>query len=238
MNELKVFDNAEFGQVRTTIEGGSILFCGADVAKALGYERPTKAVQDHCRDVLKRDITDSLGRTQSAGFIHEGDVYRLIMRSNLPAAEKFEHWVFDEVLPTIRKNGMWASDELLNNPDVLLEVVTRLKAESDARKALEAQNAEMVPKVEYYDTLVARDAMTCLRDTAKLLSVSETKFIAEMLAKKFLYRDQKGRLTPYAEKNRGYFHVKEYTSKTSKATGIQTLVTVKGREHFAKLFAS
>lgn len=237
MNELTVFNNAEFGQVRTTIEGESILLCGADIAKALGYSNPSKALGDHCKGVTKRYTPTSSG-TQEMSFIPEGDVYRLIVRSNLPAAEKFEKWVFDEVLPTIRKHGMWAREELLNNPDVLLEVVTRLKAETDARKALEAQNAEMVPKVEYYDTLVARDAVTCIRETAKLLEISEKKFIDTMLRLKFLYRDQKGRLAPYADKNRGYFKVKEYTSTTSKATGIQTLVTVKGREHFAKLFAS
>lgn len=113
-----------------------------------------------------------------------------------------------------------------------------IEALKTSQAALEAKNAELAPKGEYYDTLVDRNSLTCLRETAKLLSISEKKFIDQMLAKKFLYRDQKGRLTPYADKNRGYFQVKEYTSKTSKATGIQTMVTVKGREHFAKLFAS
>ena len=130
-----------------------------------------------------------------------------------------------------------------NSPELVMARALQMANKSietlkSSQAALEAQNATLVPKGEYYDALVERDAMTCLRDTAKLLSITETKFIAMLLAKKFLYRDQKGRLTPYADKNRGYFKVKEYTSKTSKATGIQTLVTVKGREHFAKLLAS
>lgn len=240
MNELKVFDNAEFGQVRTTIDGDTILFCGSDVAKALGYTKPSDAVAQHCRSTVKRGIPHPQNPEKMIDmlFIPEGDVYRLIVRSNLPAAEKFEHWLFDEVLPSIRKNGMWASEELLSNPDVLLEVVTRLKAESDARKALEAKNAALLPKGEYYDTFVERDALTSLRDTAKLLSVKEHKFIDALIDKKYLYRDQKRALAPYAKKNAGFFEVKQYASKTSTATGIQTMVTVKGREHFAKLFAS
>lgn len=237
MNELTVFDNAEFGQVRTTIEGESILFCGADIAKALGYSNPSKALGDHCKGVTKRYTPTNSG-TQEMSFIPEGDVYRLIVRSNLPAAEKFERWVFEEVLPTIRKHGMWAREELLSNPDVLLEIVTKLKAETDARKALEAKNAALEPKAECYDTLVDRGDTTCLRDAARLLNVKEREFISQLLDKKYIYRDQKRQLRPYAKKNDGYFTVKKYASQTSNKTGIQTLITFKGMEHFAKLFAS
>lgn len=107
MNELKVFTNEQFGQVRTLEENGNILFCGSDVAKSLGYSNPRKAMLDHCQKdgVTIRDAIDKCGRTQQVKFINEGNLYRLIAHSKLPSAEKFEHWVFDEVLPTIRKTG-------------------------------------------------------------------------------------------------------------------------------------
>lgn len=107
MNELmQVFENSDFGEVRILEEDGRMLFCGNDVAKCLGYARPSKAVLDHCKGVLKRD-TLTKGGVQSLKFIPEGDVYRLICNSKLPNAEQFESWVFDEVLPTIRKTGFY-----------------------------------------------------------------------------------------------------------------------------------
>jgi anti-repressor protein len=114
----------------------------------------------------------------------------------------------------------------------------RIEDLQTARAELVEQNAALLPKGEYYDTFVERDTLTGLRDTAKLLNVKEHKFIDALIEKKYLYRDQKRALAPYAKKNAGFFEVKQYASKTSKATGIQTMVTVKGREHFAKLFAS
>ena len=235
MNELQVFNNEQFGSVRTISEDGTVLFCGSDVAKALGYSRPNEAVGDHCKGTVKRR-TPTSGGWQEMSFIPEGDVYRLIVRSNLPAAEKFEKWVFEEVLPSIRKHGMWAKDELLNNPDALLEVVTKLKEEHDARKALEAQNAALLPKGEYYDALVDRNLCTSFRDTAKLIGIGERAFIFALLDDKYIYRDQNGRLSPYAKSNNGYFEVKEFTR--CEHAGLQTLVTVKGREHFMRLYGN
>jgi len=239
MNELQTFTNDQFGSVRIKEINGEPWFVAADVCKALDISNPTDAVNRLDEDEKALVSIEGLSRGNDTGnVVSEPGLYSMVLGSRKPEAKAFKRWITHEVIPSIRKHGMWAREELLSNPDVLLEVVTRLKAESDARKALEAKNAELAPKGEYYDALVDRNALTCLRETAKLLSISEKKFIDQMLAKKFLYRDQKGRLTPYADKNRGYFQVKEYTSKTSKATGIQTMVTVKGREHFAKLFAS
>lgn len=110
MNNLQTFTNAAFGSVRVLYEEGKPLFCGADACKALGYRNHRKAMNDHCRGVTKRYLTDNLGRRQEANFLPEGDLYRLITHSKLPSAEKFEHWVFDEVLPAIRKNGMYGAD--------------------------------------------------------------------------------------------------------------------------------
>lgn len=107
MNELQIFNSGEFGEIRTIEIDGKPYFVGADVAKALGYKDTVNALKQHCRGVVKHHLTDSLGRNQEASFITEGDLYRLIMKSKLPSAEKFEAWVMDEVLPTIRKTGSY-----------------------------------------------------------------------------------------------------------------------------------
>lgn len=126
MNELKIFENAEFGSIRTLEENGKVLFCGNDIAKPLGYAIPSKAINTHCKGVSKMEVSTN-GGIQQMLFITEGDVYRLITHSKLPSAEKFEKWVFDEVLPSIRKHGMYATDELLNNPDLAIKAFTALK---------------------------------------------------------------------------------------------------------------
>ena len=109
MTNIKIFENEEFGKVRTVEEDGKVLFCASDVAKALGYARPNDAVAAHCRATAKRSTLIS-GKMQEINFIPEGDVYRLITRSKLPSAEKFESWVFDEVLPAIRKTGGYVNN--------------------------------------------------------------------------------------------------------------------------------
>lgn len=112
-NEIEIFENEEFGKIRTTEIDDKVLFCGSDVAKALGYSNTRDALSRHCKDVVKCDTLTN-GGVQSLGFISEGDVYRLIMHSKLPSAEKFEYWVFDNVLPTIRKTGGYiANSELM-----------------------------------------------------------------------------------------------------------------------------
>lgn len=106
MNKLQIFNSGEFGEIRTIEIDGKPYFVGTDVAKALGYSNPRKAILDHCKGVTKRDTPTSSG-IQSMSYINEGDLYRLIMKSKLPSAEKFESWVMDEVLPTIRKTGSY-----------------------------------------------------------------------------------------------------------------------------------
>ena len=119
-NEIKIFENEEFGSVRTIEIDGKPYFCGNDVAGALGYVEKAKAIRTHCKGVSKMDIPTN-GGVQTMSFIPEGDIYRLIIRSKLPSAEKFERWIFDEVLPSIRKHGAYATgttiDNIINNPD-------------------------------------------------------------------------------------------------------------------------
>lgn len=252
MNELQIFNNPKFGDVRTIKENGQVLFCGSDVAKALGYARPNDAIAQHCRSTVKRRIGVQTG-TKADGtpaiqevemtFIPEGDIYRLAARSKLPGADEFERWIFDEVLPSIRKNGAYMTPETLqaaiSNPDYLLQVVTALKNETDKRKALEITNASLAvdleiarPKAEYFDELAARNTLTNFRETAKELGVGPKKFTEFLLRHKYIYRDDRGKLMPYERKNTGYFEVKECFNEKTQWSGTQTLITPKGREAF------
>ena len=149
MNELKVFSNPDFGEVRTLEENGEVLFCGTDVAKALGYSNPRDALARHCRCVVKRDVPhpQTPDKKLEMIFIHEGDVYRLIARSKLPSAERFERWVFDEVLPSIRKHGAYMTPETLEaamlNPHFVRKLCDQLIESQGKCKELEATNSAL-----------------------------------------------------------------------------------------------
>lgn len=208
-NKIEIFKNEQFGEVRTILEGEKVLFCAADVAKALGYTNPNKAVNDHCRAITKRSTPIS-GKVQSINFIPEGDVYRLIIRSKLPAAEKFELWVFDEVIPTIRKTGGYMTDSLLERiqkePAVIVEFAQALILEKNRVKALE-----------------------CELNTAKELKIPERKFVQFLLKEKYLFRSPSGQLLPYnKDSNAGLFIVRDFV--TFCYTGSQTYFTPKGKE--------
>ena len=255
MNDLQIFNSPEFGEVRTLEEDGAVLFCGADVARALGYKDTTNAMKQHCRGVVKRHLGVQTGvkadgqpavRNMETNFIPESDLYRLVFSSKLPSAERFTDWVTQEVLPSVRKHGAYMTPETLQaailNPDYLLQVVTALKSETDKRKALEADNSRLVvenqilqPKAEYFDDLADRNALTSFRETAKLLGIKPKRFTDFLLDRKYIYRDKKGKLMPVENRNRGYFEVKETMNEKTQWSGTQTLVTLKGREYFLKL---
>ncbi|MDO5576539.1 MAG: BRO family protein [Fibrobacter sp.] len=133
MNELKIFENKEFGKVRTVENEGKTLFCGNDVAKSLGYANPAKAIIDHCKGVTVLE-TPSKGGIQKTKFITEGDVYRLITHSKLPSAEKFETWVFDEVLPSIRKTGSYGNNNLESAFNLMAKAFDRLTAITESQE--------------------------------------------------------------------------------------------------------
>lgn len=249
MNELKVFSNPDFGEVRTLEENGEVLFCGTDVAKALGYSKPHNALTAHCRCALKRGVPhpQTPDKKLEMIFIHEGDVYRLIARSKLPSAERFERWVFDEVLPSIRKHGAYMTPETLEaamlNPhfvrklcDQLIESQGKCKELEATNSALTVENQIMAPKASYFDQLVDRNTLTNFRETAKALNVAPKAFVSFLLEKKYIYRDKKGKLLPYENRNEGLFEVKECYNEKTQWGGTQTLVTPKGREAFRLLY--
>lgn len=173
---LQVFENHNFGTIRTFDIDQKIYFCGRDVATALGYQNPAKALKDHCRGVtIRYPIIDALGRAQEARFITEGDLYRLIASSKLPAAQAFESWIFDEVLPSIRKHGLYAIDDLLTNDDFLERAIVALRSERLARLEAEQALAEARPKISYHDIVLQSPSLLTVTEIAKDYGLSAKK---------------------------------------------------------------
>ncbi len=238
-NGIQIFENPEFGEVRTMLdEKCDVLFCATDVAKALGYSNPNKAVLDHCRGITKRD-TPTSSAIQQINYIFEPDVYRLIVKSKLPAAEKFEVWLFEEVLPAIRKHGMYFTKDtvadIFNDPYKFKTAMEGFLAEFEKNKKLEKELAVAKPKVEYYDRLIDTDTLVNFRNAAKELEIKPSLYIQVLLAKGYLYRSTKGNLYPYQQfVEGGLFQIKEFFRNNY--AGTYTLLTPRGREHFMKLF--
>lgn len=169
---IKIFNNAEFGEVRIFDKNGEPWFVGRDVCNILGYANPRKAIIDHIDTEDKTDgvtIRDSIGREQNPILINESGLYSLILSSKLPNAKRFKHWVTSEILPSIRKHGMYATDELINNPDVFIQVLQELKAERERKAALEAQAEADRPKIIFADAVAASHNSILIGDLAKLI---------------------------------------------------------------------
>ena len=149
MNGIQIFNNDEFGEVRILKEDGNFYFVASDVAKKLGYVNSSKAVNDHCKGVTKR-YTLTKGGNQELNFIPESDVYRLIVHSKLPAAERFEKWVFDEVLPSIRKTGSY--NKPMSELEILQHSINQLVEQERKLKAIEAQQGEQVKRLDIIDS--------------------------------------------------------------------------------------
>ena len=205
MNQMEIFKNPEFGSIRVIEENGKYLFCGTDVAAALGYSNPRDAIIRHCRYVVKRDAPhpQSPDRKISMTFIPEGDLYRLIVHSKLPSAEQFERWVFDEVLPTIRKHGAYLTKEKLweiaTSPEALMKLCSDLLAEREANISLRKENAQLEGKAAFYDLFIDLKHSTNLRTTAKELDVPERRFVRFLIERRFVYRTASGNVLPYAQ---------------------------------------
>lgn len=174
MNELQIFNSPEFGDIRTVEIDGKPYFVGADVAKALGYKDTVNALKQHCRGVVKHHLTDSLGRNQEASFIPEGDLYRLIMKSKLPSAEKFESWVMDEILPSIRKNGGYIlGQETLTDEELMAKaILVAQKKIAERDKIIEKQRLKIEadkPKTIFADAVSTSHTSILIGDLAKLI---------------------------------------------------------------------
>lgn len=238
MNELKIFHYQD-KQIRTVEKDGEPWWVLKDVCEVLEISNPTvTASRLDSDEVTKFDLGGLSGVTN---IINESGLYNVILRSDKPQAKPFRKWVTNEVLPSIRKTGGYmAGQEQLSPSELMakaLMVAQKTLAERDARiSALTVENQIMAPKAEYFDDLVDRNLLTSFRETAKQLEVKEKSFIAFLLEKKFIYRDKKGKLMPYAEKNNGLFEVKECFNEKTQWSGTQTMITPKGRETFRLLY--
>ena len=244
--KMTVFQNDDFGEIRTFLIKDTPWFVGKDVAMALGYSDANKAIAMHVDDddKLNDKTASSLGQ-RGGWLINESGLYSLVMSSKLPAARKFKKWVTSEVLPSIRKNGGYlAGQEELSPQELMAKAILvaqktledrekRIAALSKENEKLEAKNAEMAPKAAYFDDLVETNLLTNIRDTAKELGISQKVFVEFLMTRRYLYRDSHGQLRPYAIVNKGLFKLKEYTS--GRWSGVQTLITPKGRETFRLL---
>lgn len=249
MQKMQMFESPEFGQVRTLTENGEVLFCGNDVAKALGYARPKDAIAAHLKGAVKRRLLSNGGK-QEFVFIPEPDLYRLIFGSKLPTAEKFTDWVTKEILPAIRKTGVYLTDEALEaailNPDTIIKLALELKAERNMRQDLELQIAADAPKVALAEAIVTSPDSILIGDLAKILcqnglDIGQNRLFSWLRLNGYLCRrrGESYNLPTQKAMEMGLFEVKETTvihnsgltkvMKTPKVTGL-------GQQYFVNLF--
>ena len=238
MNNIQIFDNEEFGRVRTTEIDGKPFFSAKDVAEALGYSNPRKAILDHCKGVTKRD-TLTAGGQQAVNFIPEGDIYRLIIRSQLPSAERFESWVFDEVIPEIRKTGGYQL------PQTYAEALRALADKAEQNEKLRIENERMKPKEIFADAVAASKTSILIGELAKLITqngyeIGQTRMFKYLREHGYLIKDGSSKNMPMQRYvQQGLFEIKESNvqnpdgsvriTKTTKVTG-------KGQQYFINKF--
>ncbi len=246
MNGLQIF-TYNGNEVRTVQKDGEPWWVLKDVCEVLGiskYRDTAARLEDDEREPIR---VDTLGGAQEMLCVNESGLYNVIIRSDKPEAKPFRKWVTSEVLPSIRRHGAYMTPETLEaailNPDLLIRLCTALKDEQDKNKALQAANSTlavdnqiMKPKADYFDEIVDRSLLTNFRETAKQLQIKEKEFIRFLLDRKYIYRDKKGKIQPYADKNSGLFEVKEFVNEKTGFSSTQTLITPKGRETFRLLF--
>lgn len=243
--QVKVFNNEQFGSVRIIEEDGRVLFCGVDVAKALGYTNPRKAVRDHTKGGTFRS-SPTAGGMQDMSFIPEGDVYRLITHSKLPSAERFEHWVFDEVLPTLRQTGSY----VLQRPDSYMiddpiERAKRWIEEAQERLALQAKVEADAPKVLFADAVATSKDSCLIGQLAKVLrqngyNIGQNRLFDYLRSEGYLCKSGENRNMPTQRSiDAGWFEVKEGTLYNFDGTVRITRtpkVTNKGQIYFVNKF--
>lgn len=251
MNQVQIFSKPEFGQVRTIKIDGKIHFIAVDIAKALGYTNPNKAINDHCRWVTKRDVPhpQSATKTIEVNVIPEGDIYRLVANSELPGAEKFESWIFDDVLPSIRKHGAYMTEntleKALTSPDFLIQLATKLKEEQQVRIEAENQIERDKPKVIFAEAFEVSNSSILVGELAKILrqngiNIGQNRLFERLRKDGYLgNRGEYYNIPTQKSMDLGLFEIKTRTinnpdgstrvTKTSKVTG-------KGQIYFVNKF--
>lgn len=205
---LTLFTHPDFGNLRTIVDGDTIYVCAKDAAAALGYANTNDAIKRHCKGVVKRYPLETSGGTQEFAFIYEGDLYRLIASSKLPAAQQFESWVFDEVLPSIRRHGLYVTDRLIEeirtNPHAIMAMLQAYIEEKERSEKLLADNYQQAqlllearPKVTYYDMVLQSESLLTTTEIAKDYGLSARK-LNKLLADLGVQFKQSGRWFLYA----------------------------------------
>ena len=240
MNDLQIFRNQEFGEIRTTIVNSKPFLCLVDICKILELGQASRVKARLNKDgVTTSKVIDALGREQQATFIDESNLYKVIFQSRKPEAEKFTEWVTSEVLPSIRKNGMYATNELLDNPDLAIRVFEQLKQEREEKRELQLQNTqqrqligELKPKADYTDRILKSKSTMTATAIAKDYGMSAIEFNKILHDLKIQYK-QSGQWFLYEKYQRcGYTHSKttEYIrSDGSVGSSLNTEWTQKGR---------
>lgn len=244
MNELMIFESEQFGNIRAIEKEGQPWFVAADVCRALEITNVGNALarldDDEKGSIRLTDVTPN-GGNPNLSIVNEPGLYSMTLGSRKPEAKAFKRWITHEVLPSIRKHGGYLAGSGQLSPEELMAqallVARRTLDEREARiSALTVENQIMQPKAAYFDELVDRNLLTSFRDTAKALGVGPKSFVDFLLDRKYIYRDKKGKLTPYEDKNDGLFEVKECFNEKTQWSGVQTMVTPKGRETFRLLY--
>ena len=253
MSNIKIFENPEFGSIRTVEINSEPWFVGKDVAEALGYSNPRKALADHVRDNHKMDgvtIRDSMGREQNPIVIDEAGLWSLVMRSKIPKAEAFQEWVTSEVLPAIRKHGGYLSpekiEEVLSDPDTIIKLATNLKEEQAKRREAEAKLEKAKPKMIFADAVSASEQTILIGDLAKLIKqnghdIGQKRLFQWMRDNGYLIKRNGADYNSPTQRamEMGLFRIKESTVvKPDGSTSINktTKVTGKGQQYFINKF--
>lgn len=249
MSQLKIFNHERFGQLEILIVNSKEHFPATDVAKKLGYADPYSAIRQHTRKDgwVKHPVTDSLGRRQDKRFITEGNLYRLITNSKLPEAEIFETWVFDEVLPSIRKHGAYMTPETIEqallNPDTIIQLATNLKSEQEERRRLEEQKKRDEPYTTFGKVVATSDASINIGSFAKLLydkhgiKMGRNKLFAWLRDNGYLMRSGREKNQPKQQYiQQGLFEttVTMISRTHGDVESVTTMITGKGQVEIAK----
>ncbi len=235
MNEMKVFENSEFGSIRVLTIDGEPWLVGKDIATALGYSNPRDALARHVDDEDKNTVVihDGTSGNPNLSIINESGLYSLAFSSKLPGAKEFKRWVTSEVLPSIRKHGAYITKEKLweiaTSPEAMHKLTGDLLAERELNRQLTEENRLLSGKARYYDYFMAADACTNLRETAKELAVSERKLARFLVDAELAYRAPGGHLLPYSKpSNEGLFVVRDYINRNGHR-GSYMLISPKGK---------
>ena len=238
MNNIQVFTNQHFGQVRVVMRDGEPWFIAADICRALDVDNNRQAVSRLDEDEKGVILNDTNRGKRSMAVISEPGLYALVLGSRKPEAQSFRRWITHEVLPAIRQEGAYMTPErlhkVLEDPDTLIALAQRLKLLKEKNRALATKNVELLPKADYFDRLVDHEVNLTLCETAKELSVKERSFIDYLIEHGYLYRDKKQHLMPYADHVDTLFEVKECVNERTGWGGTQTLVTPQGRDCFRR----